>query len=940
MAEEAHDPCEGLADQIAHAFDPAAFMRELLNFGLPCPPLELLVNVHQLVLMQSNNDPLLAEELAAASKVLADTFPNEAILQAQASWTEAIAVFHKPDYALSLERFDRALAWYEKACLHYDPDPPPRDIRIVEVVRVACLSELGRLAEAQFAAERAQHWIETEQKQGSYAELVLQINIAQLAGRVGDYRRMLALSKAILPLAEQFEDGAAITDSWTNQAYAAIFLGDFAAAEQALEHATVAANASREGLGLARISFNRARLLRYQGQLFAALNALHAARKDFAEAQNEEATVLLEQASLYEQLRQLPAALKAAQTAATSYAELGMSAYAASAALTGARIALQLRQFKDHEKLLQLARNHAQGHALREAEIALAQAARPTANRQQTLARRTQAETAVAHFTEVGLLREAAEGTLIVAHIDQARGKVGAPLAMRGYRQLLDHPDQHVQMAAHSGLGTLLAPAQGLPHVMRAAELATARRRTLPVEELQARYSSDTSHYHLQLAACYLALGQPEQALAAIWQAKAGPLLDLRAATGSLAAEDKAELERLRANIVRCRQQSEQQAQQTILVGQRRAAPAEEQPGQDTEAFWAEQLAELAGRLGDKAGAAEVPSYAVVAAALPVATALLEFVVIDNEIMGFLIQQGQPVAWQRLGSAETIERWERHWPIIFKRIKQDPDTPNAAQQITQNLQSVAQQLIAPWQTQLNGIAQLVIAPFGTLHHLPWAALPFAEQYLAERFTLALTPAGAMLGTRVSAEEAVGPPRILGYPGSGKHYLPHVQHEIASVAALLPHAQASIAATANELRATPAPRLLHIASHALTRSDAPLTSTLELADGPFMLLDAHRLRLRGTELVTLSACETGVRPNYGEMALALPGAFLCAGAAQVLASLWPVGDGATAELMAIFYQALANDNPSAVALRTAQLHMRTKAPLDWAAFQLWLGTEIA
>jgi CHAT domain-containing protein len=73
-----------------------------------------------------------------------------------------------------------------------------------------------------------------------------------------------------------------------------------------------------------------------------------------------------------------------------------------------------------------------------------------------------------------------------------------------------------------------------------------------------------------------------------------------------------------------------------------------------------------------------------------------------------------------------------------------------------------------------------------------------------------------------------------------------------------------------------------------------------------------------------------------MALARAGAFLCGGAQAVLASLWRVADDATADLMERFYAALAADVSPAVALHQAQQQIRTIYPLDWAAFQLWVG----
>ena len=103
-----------------------------------------------------------------------------------------------------------------------------------------------------------------------------------------------------------------------------------------------------------------------------------------------------------------------------------------------------------------------------------------------------------------------------------------------------------------------------------------------------------------------------------------------------------------------------------------------------------------------------------------------------------------------------------------------------------------------------------------------------------------------------------------------------------------------------------------------------------------------LDLRGTDLVVLSACDTGVgRVQYGEGVAGLRQAFLIAGAKAVLASLWKVPDGPTAELIAGFFDHLAAGKSKAEALRHSQLvlieqqrkRFGSAHPSAWAAFEL-------
>lgn len=141
------------------------------------------------------------------------------------------------------------------------------------------------------------------------------------------------------------------------------------------------------------------------------------------------------------------------------------------------------------------------------------------------------------------------------------------------------------------------------------------------------------------------------------------------------------------------------------------------------------------------------------------------------------------------------------------------------------------------------------------------------------------------------------------------------------------------------------RVVHFATHGLLDSRNPELSGLVLSlvdekgaprNGYLRLPDIYNMNL-GADLVVLSGCQTALgREIRGEGLMGLTRGFFHAGASRVMASVWPVRDRATAELMQRFYRALFRERLSpAAALRAAQLSMRQDSrwrdPYFWAAF---------
>src|SRR5262245_28812594 len=119
------DACHALAAVLAAVDDPAPLIPSLL----PCPPLQLLIALHQEVIHTMLSDLAHARRAAVAAHCIAKRYPDDSLVQAQAHWTQGSAILYVPDYNGSLAHYDAALEWYECACQEQTPALPERDVR-------------------------------------------------------------------------------------------------------------------------------------------------------------------------------------------------------------------------------------------------------------------------------------------------------------------------------------------------------------------------------------------------------------------------------------------------------------------------------------------------------------------------------------------------------------------------------------------------------------------------------------------------------------------------------------------------------------------------------------------------------------------------------------------------------------------------------------------
>lgn len=351
--------------------------------------------------------------------------------------------------------------------------------------------------------------------------------------------------------------------------------------------------------------------------------------------------------------------------------------------------------------------------------------------------------------------------------------------------------------------------------------------------------------------------------------------------------------------------------------------------------------------------------------------------------------------WVELGPAGPIERLIRSFRDAVRGPSpvRGPDATRglkkaAATSVETLARELGRLLLDPIDAEIAGAERVLLAPDGELSVVPFAALRDASnRFLVERVEVSyLTSGRDLLGLidRHTSKEApliVANPAFDGGPtvdaGGTFKPLPGTAQEADTLSGLIANARllTGPAATERALKDVKGPRVLHIATHGFfldidtpstdapprdpgTASSAPagsqnasrdalVRSGLALSganqrkggsgeDGWLTALEAASLDLRGTQLVVLSACETGLgEVRSGDGVYGLRRALTVAGAETQVMSLWQVSDQATRDLMIAYYTQLAAGAGRAASLRSVQLQfLKSKEwshPFYWAAF---------
>jgi CHAT domain-containing protein/Flp pilus assembly protein TadD len=362
-----------------------------------------------------------------------------------------------------------------------------------------------------------------------------------------------------------------------------------------------------------------------------------------------------------------------------------------------------------------------------------------------------------------------------------------------------------------------------------------------------------------------------------------------------------------------------------------------------------------------------------------------------SRYVAFVLHRFGKPSWIELGDAGAIEAMVSALRSAFR----NPASQNAKAVA----RSLDEQVMRPIRRLLGDSRQILLSPDGELNLLPFGALVDEQnRYLIDTYSITyLTSGRDLLLNRSTNNQIPNPALVIGNPLFDKAVpaaentfvsralsprsidftrfkyppLPGTGLEAKEIGSLLNGSEILTEASATEtaVKKHNHPQVLHLATHGffLSNQNVNLTSgrTLERApavdslenpllrsglilagvtqrssgpgeDGVLSAFEAASLDLQGTELVVLSACETGVgQIKVGQGVFGLRRALVLAGAASQVTTLWQVDDKSTRDLMVDFYTRLKRGEGKGEALRNAQLVMMKSPghehPYYWASF---------
>lgn len=327
-------------------------------------------------------------------------------------------------------------------------------------------------------------------------------------------------------------------------------------------------------------------------------------------------------------------------------------------------------------------------------------------------------------------------------------------------------------------------------------------------------------------------------------------------------------------------------------------------------------------RLPEALFPAEIAPRASLQAALRPGEVLLDFFVMQDEVLIFVVRTDGLTVNRVAVSRDELSRLVEAARRPGRPVPEDQPVTRAFEH---SMSRLGRLLLEPLARDLRGIERIFLVPNGELHHVPFAALRLNESLLVREWEVSILPAAeVLLRSRRRFDSKPGPALVVGDPAAGPDFarLPGAAREARQVAGLLGETALLLVGEQARERAARAKcgfsSVIHLAAHARADPLSPSKSFIAMApgdgdDGRWTAEEIAKTKIRAS-LVTLSGCRTALEVGLGGPRAAgderegLVRAFFKAGAGAIVANLWDVDDAVAEIVLPELYRRSRSSSP--------------------------------
>lgn len=915
--------------------------RKLLSTISPDEKVKLAHALKDVCYAYWTSEPTKAQKSATALKTL-EKLDDDREIKAISYWVTAISDLTKGRLESAVENLDLSKKIFSSIGKKHDGAQ-------TQVAKLIVLAMLGRYDEAIAAGKNA---LKTFEKAGDeLAAGKIEMNLSNIFSRREQHAQA---EKFCLKARNRFssigeKEWQTMAENGLANTYAEI--NDFQKSEKFYAQALENARAAKMFVTEAEIEASMGNLALFRGRYADALRLLELSRQKYETLgmPHQSAIAELEIADIYAELNLASEALEIYEKVSETLKKLKLRGEEARARANLGRVALRLekanlaqKQLKKSANLYELEKNPNGVAAVKLAQVNLELSEKKYKNAQQTVAETEKV------LSKSENLRQKLTLRFLKAETAAKLGKMkqAEKLLTETFLQANEKEQKNLAQVLLNALGKLALNSgdtkRAENYFKKAVEIIENLRSPLASEEFRMAFLSDKLAPFENLAKIYLERKDYKSAFEMIERSRARSLADKlgeefsNALTGKFSPQLLAKLEDLREELNWFYSRINR-AEESDEIGKLQSE-ANKREKQIADVM--RQLESTKIRASKNEKQAKFLSVEKLQNSIGAKKAIVAFVCFDNLFSAFIVTDKQVEFVADLAKEDEIlslleglhfqfgslRYGAAHLKLFEKELRKRADI---------YLQKLYEKLFAPIEAFAEN-RDLVIVPAASLNYVPFHALFDGEKYLVETREISSAPSATVWNFLQKKRTRKMKNALL--IGFADERIPLVNNEIKELKKIFAAAKTFTGKEANFSAFTEKAAdfdLLHLACHGQFRSENPMFSSLHLADGWITVRDVVSQKLNA-ELVTLSACETGLNKIFaGDEILGLARGFLSAGASSLVLSLWTVNDAATTRLMKIFYKNLRRGLSAAASLTAAQREFieENAHPYYWSTFVL-------